>query len=68
MPLVIGASLNELVSRDGMSVPYIIKKIVKYIEESGGLDVVGIYRINGNVKIIDKLRSSFDTGKEEKLF
>ena len=41
--------------------PYIVTKIVQRVEEEG-LDQVGIYRINGNVKVIEKLRTSFDRG------
>ena len=58
---VLGIPLGELVIRDGLSVPYIVTKIVQRVEEEG-LDQVGIYRINGNVKVIEKLRTSFDRG------
>lgn len=58
---MLGIPLGELVIRDGLSVPYIVTKIVQRVEEEG-LDQVGIYRINGNVKVIEKLRASFDRG------
>ncbi len=50
-------------ARDGIPIPFIIKKIVRHVEEYG-VDQVGIYRINGNVKVIDKLRESFDKGTQ----
>ncbi len=59
---VLGIPLNDLLARDGLSIPFIVKKIVKYIEEEG-LDQVGLYRINGNVKSIEKLRAAFDKGQ-----
>ncbi len=42
-------------------VPFIIRKIVGHIEQNG-LDTEGIYRINGNAKNIEKLKSLFDKG------
>jgi len=58
---VLGVPLDELVARDGIPIPFIVKKVVRHIEDFG-LDQVGIYRINGNVKVIEKLRESFDRG------
>ena len=58
---VLGIPLADLVAKDGIPVPFIVKKIVRHVEDFG-LDQVGIYRINGNVKVIEKLRESFDKG------
>lgn len=59
---ILGVPLNDLLARDGLTIPFIVKKIVSYVEEHG-LDQVGLYRINGNVKSIEKLRAAFDRGQ-----
>ena len=56
-------------------VPFIVEKIIEYVEEHGmlncchgtsvmllllGLHQEGLYRVNGNAKVIEKLKASFD--------
>ena len=57
-----GVPLTELCKREGGSVPFIIRTIVKHIEDEG-LDQEGIYRVNGNAKVIERLKADFDRGK-----
>jgi len=42
-------------------IPFVITRLCHYIEDSGGLLQEGLFRISGNVKIIDKLKHSFDS-------
>ena len=42
--------------------PFIVRRIVKHIEDEG-LDQEGIYRVNGNAKVIERLKADFDRGK-----
>lgn len=53
---VFGVPLEELWRGE---VPYLIRKVVQHVEEHG-LFTEGVYRINGNAKIIEKLHASFD--------
>lgn len=57
-----GIPLTDLCNREGSTVPFIVRRIVKHIEDVG-LDQEGIYRINGNTRIIDKLKMDFDRGE-----
>ena len=57
-------------------VPFIVEKIIEYVEKHGmlgcyhgtsdyvmmllGLCQEGLYRVNGNAKVIEKLKASFD--------
>ena len=56
-----GVPLTDLCNRESSTVPLIIRRIVKHIEDVG-LDQEGVYRINGNTRIIDKLKMDFDKG------
>ena len=56
-----GTPLDIVVARDGGEVPFIIRRVVEYIEENG-MDSEGLYRVNGNAKNIEKMRLSFDKG------
>lgn len=54
-----GVPLSSVVRREGKSVPSLVTKIVSFILEHG-LDQVGIFRINGNIKVVERLRTAFD--------
>eukprot|EP00731_Ephydatia_muelleri_P037140 Em0401g6a len=58
-PLVFGVSLERLNLSSSDKVPFIVRKIVEHIEENG-LSEQGLYRVNGNTRLINDLRNIFD--------
>ncbi|XP_061464853.1 rho GTPase-activating protein 15 isoform X2 [Rhineura floridana] len=52
---VFGSSLHKVCEYDGSTVPKFVKMCIKAVEERG-LDVDGIYRVSGNLAMIQKLR------------
>eukprot|EP00049_Salpingoeca_infusionum_P008205 m.133442 g.133442 ORF g.133442 m.133442 type:complete len:678 (-) comp13944_c3_seq1:367-2400(-) len=52
-----GLPLEDTCRREHRSVPFIITKCVEDIE-SRGLDVVGLYRVAGNARIVSELRNA----------
>ncbi|XP_070285111.1 rho GTPase-activating protein 12 isoform X5 [Myotis yumanensis] len=61
---VFGANLANLCQRENDTVPKFVKLCIEYVEEYG-LDVDGIYRVSGNLAVIQKLR--FAVNHDEKL-
>lgn len=55
-----GASLEELRLRERSDVPLIVRQICEYITERG-LGVEGLFRINGNVRLIQSLKTIYET-------
>ncbi|KAM6307936.1 rho GTPase-activating protein 9 [Podargus strigoides] len=56
---VFGCRLDALCQRESSTVPRFVRLCVEAVEERG-LDVDGIYRVNGNLSIIQKLRFAVD--------
>ncbi|XP_074709918.1 rho GTPase-activating protein 9 isoform X2 [Strix uralensis] len=56
---VFGCRLDALCQRESSPVPRFVRLCVEAIEERG-LDVDGIYRVNGNLSVIQKLRFAVD--------
>ncbi|XP_035170429.1 rho GTPase-activating protein 9, partial [Oxyura jamaicensis] len=56
---VFGCRLEALCQRENSTVPRFVRLCVEAVEERG-LDVDGIYRINGNLSVIQKLRFAVD--------
>ncbi|XP_061871517.1 rho GTPase-activating protein 9-like [Colius striatus] len=56
---VFGCRLDALCQREGSSVPRFLQLCVQAVEQRG-LDVDGIYRVNGNLSVIQKLRFAAD--------
>ncbi|XP_066841593.1 rho GTPase-activating protein 9 isoform X3 [Anser cygnoides] len=56
---VFGCRLEALCQRENATVPRFVRLCVEAVEERG-LDVDGIYRINGNLSVIQKLRFAVD--------
>ncbi|XP_042652857.1 rho GTPase-activating protein 9-like isoform X2 [Tyto alba] len=56
---VFGCRLDALCQRESTTVPRFVRLCVEAIEERG-LDVDGIYRVNGNLSVIQKLRFAVD--------
>ncbi|XP_075683596.1 rho GTPase-activating protein 12 isoform X2 [Rhinoderma darwinii] len=61
---VFGSSLASLCQRENTTVPTFVKMCIDHIEEHG-LDVDGLYRVSGNLAVIQKLR--FAVTHDEKL-
>ncbi|XP_074931701.1 rho GTPase-activating protein 9 isoform X3 [Phalacrocorax aristotelis] len=56
---VFGCRLEALCQRESTTVPRFVRLCVEAVEERG-LDVDGIYRVNGNLSMIQKLRFAVD--------
>uniref|UniRef100_A0A8C0DM33 Rho-GAP domain-containing protein n=1 Tax=Balaenoptera musculus TaxID=9771 RepID=A0A8C0DM33_BALMU len=52
---VFGANLANLCQRENGTVPKFVKLCIEHVEQYG-LDVNGIYRVSGNLAVIQKLR------------
>ncbi|KAM6154717.1 rho GTPase-activating protein 12 isoform 4-T4 [Erethizon dorsatum] len=61
---VFGANLANLCQRENGTVPKFVRLCIEHVEEHG-LDVDGIYRVSGNLAVIQKLR--FAVNHDEKL-
>nr|BAC36587.1 unnamed protein product [Mus musculus] len=61
---VFGSNLANLCQRENGTVPKFVKLCIEHVEEHG-LDVDGIYRVSGNLAVIQKLR--FTVNHDEKL-
>ncbi|KAM9163933.1 rho GTPase-activating protein 12 isoform 3-T3 [Pangshura tecta] len=61
---VFGSNLTSLCQRENNSVPKFVKLCIEHVEEHG-LDVDGLYRVSGNLAVIQKLR--FAVNHDEKL-
>ncbi|KAJ8319293.1 hypothetical protein KUTeg_004384 [Tegillarca granosa] len=65
---IFGVPLEELVLRatTGCKVPFLVHRICDFIENKG-FHHEGIFRINGNAKIVEKLKTSFDVHGDANL-
>ncbi|XP_008110552.1 rho GTPase-activating protein 12 isoform X7 [Anolis carolinensis] len=61
---VFGCNLSSLCQRENTTVPKFVKLCIDHVEEHG-LDVDGLYRVSGNLAVIQKLR--FAVNHDEKL-
>uniref|UniRef100_A0A672KSY3 Rho GTPase-activating protein 12-like n=1 Tax=Sinocyclocheilus grahami TaxID=75366 RepID=A0A672KSY3_SINGR len=61
---VFGCSLTALCQREGTSVPNFVKICIEHVENTG-LIVDGLYRVSGNLAVIQKLR--FAVNHDEKV-
>ncbi|KAM4687708.1 rho GTPase-activating protein 12 isoform 8-T8 [Discoglossus pictus] len=61
---VFGSSLASLCQRENTTVPKFVKQCIDHVEEHG-LDIDGLYRVSGNLAVIQKLR--FAVTHDEKL-
>ncbi|KAJ8254988.1 hypothetical protein GJAV_G00199650 [Gymnothorax javanicus] len=66
---VFGVPLEEVQQsgQPGQGVPLLVKHIVEYIEEHGGLDLEGLFLVNGNAERVEWLRQRYDSGEEVDL-
>ncbi|KAM9252226.1 LOW QUALITY PROTEIN: rho GTPase-activating protein 9 [Cariama cristata] len=56
---VFGCRLDALCQRESTTVPRFVRLCVEAVEKRG-LDIDGIYRVNGNLSVIQKLRFAVD--------
>ncbi|XP_036060275.1 protein FAM13B isoform X2 [Onychomys torridus] len=66
---IFGIPLDEL-QRGGhpdSAVPFIVRHVVDYIEEHGGLEQQGLFQVNGNAETVEWLRQRYDSGEEVDL-
>ncbi|KAM4705510.1 rho GTPase-activating protein 12 isoform 1-T1 [Rhinophrynus dorsalis] len=61
---VFGSPLTSLCQRENTTVPKFVKLCIDHVEEHG-LDIDGLYRVSGNLAVIQKLR--FAVTHDEKL-
>ncbi|XP_008436655.1 rho GTPase-activating protein 12 isoform X1 [Poecilia reticulata] len=61
---VFGCSLSSLCQRESTSVPNFVKMCIDHVENTG-LSVDGLYRVSGNLAVIQKLR--FAVNHDEKV-
>ncbi|MGH0150545.1 UNVERIFIED_CONTAM: hypothetical protein FKN15_026473 [Acipenser sinensis] len=61
---VFGCHLDTLCERENTTVPVFVEKCIQTVEQRG-LDIDGIYRVSGNLAVIQKLR--FKVDHEENL-
>ncbi|XP_026998946.1 rho GTPase-activating protein 12a isoform X2 [Tachysurus fulvidraco] len=62
--LVFGCNLSSLCQREKTTVPHFVRMCIDYIEKEG-LDLDGLYRVSGNLAVIQKLR--FAVNHDEKI-
>ncbi|XP_075950184.1 rho GTPase-activating protein 27 isoform X2 [Anarhichas minor] len=63
---VFGCHLATLCAQEKTTVPSFVEKCIKAVE-TRGLDIDGLYRVSGNLAVIQKLRFKADHGKSYKL-
>ncbi|XP_048459214.1 protein FAM13A isoform X2 [Rhincodon typus] len=65
---VFGVSLHDLQQRGQMidGVPLVVQHMVEYLQEYG-LDQEGLFRVNGNVRVVERLRQRYDMGVKPDL-
>ncbi|KAK7881687.1 hypothetical protein WMY93_030096 [Mugilogobius chulae] len=61
---VFGCNLSALCQRENCTVPKFVRMCMEHVEDTG-LDVDGLYRVSGNLAVIQKLR--FAVNHDEKL-
>ena len=58
---VFGQSLDDLLQRDGVAVPYVVVQCIAAVSMFG-LDIEGIYRVSGSTHHLTSLKQLFDHG------
>ncbi|XP_061522375.1 rho GTPase-activating protein 12b isoform X9 [Phycodurus eques] len=63
---VFGCSLSSLCQRENTSVPKFVKMCIDHVENTG-LSIDGLYRVSGNLAVIQKLRFAVNHGRTKSL-
>ncbi|XP_038628563.1 protein FAM13B isoform X5 [Tachyglossus aculeatus] len=66
---IFGIPLDELQQggHPDNEVPFIVRHVVDYIEEHGGLEQEGLFQVNGNAETVEWLRQRYDSGEDVDL-
>ncbi|XP_075397718.1 protein FAM13B isoform X6 [Tenrec ecaudatus] len=66
---IFGIPLDELQQggHPDNEVPFLVRHVVDYIEEHGGLEQQGLFQVNGNAETVEWLRQRYDNGEEVDL-
>ncbi|XP_056667309.1 protein FAM13B isoform X5 [Monodelphis domestica] len=66
---IFGIPLDELQQggHPDNEVPFIVRHVVDYIEEHGGLEQEGLFQVNGNAETVEWLRQRYDNGEDVDL-
>ncbi|KAI8085113.1 uncharacterized protein BX664DRAFT_338547 [Halteromyces radiatus] len=62
--VLFGASLDEYAMEHQRTVPLVVSKCIEAIEQLGGLQKEGIYRISGRQTNVDALKAEFEKNEE----
>ena len=60
-PDMFGASLDEIYGHESNAVPFVVQKLCGYLSTNERMKTKGLFRVNGNVKFIKKIKQMFDT-------
>ena len=60
--LMPGVPLEFISDRDGCDVPLIVSRICEYLKING-IHQEGLFRVNGNMKVVERLKTAFDKCK-----
>ncbi|VDL60247.1 unnamed protein product [Hymenolepis diminuta] len=60
-PGCFGVRLDELCARDNANVPLVVIQMCAFLRAVGGLHTKGVFRINGNSRIVENLRKAADS-------
>lgn len=60
-PAYFGIRLDEICAREKLDVPLIVTQLCAFLRAVGGLHTEGIFRVNGNSRVIENLRTAADT-------
>ncbi|VDD74685.1 unnamed protein product [Mesocestoides corti] len=55
-----GVRLDELCARDKQNVPLVITQMCAFLRAVGGFQTEGLFRVNGNSRVIESLRNAAD--------
>ncbi len=59
-PAYFGIRLDEICAREKQNVPLIVTQLCAFLRAVGGLHTEGIFRVNGNSRVIESLRNAAD--------
>lgn len=64
LDLIFGTSLDDYAAEHNRTVPLIVLKCIEAVEQMGGLQKEGIYRISGRQSNVDSLKSAFEQNEQ----
>ncbi|RWS31445.1 protein FAM13A-like protein [Leptotrombidium deliense] len=61
LEIVAHQEFGNIASQKEPSIPYVMSRLCNFIEDNNGLQFEGLFRTSGNAKLIEKLRTTFDS-------